>query len=166
LLAGGTPLDVGFDGFLSASTLSYNSAYYGGGIFNGGTPTVNAGTTLSDNSGRQGGGIFNTSGTVAGLTIDGRILSGNSAINGGGIFDSAGTLTVSDCTLTGNSATVKGGGIYLGGNSATVTVKDSSTITGNSAPAGSGADVYNYGVVYRDSTSTIGILDGNPARPS
>jgi hypothetical protein len=150
---------------LSASTLSHNSAWYGGGIANYGTATVNAGTTLSYNSGNHGGGIFNTSGTVAGLTIDGCTLSGNSATNGGGIFDSSGTVTFSACTLTGNSATVEGGGIYLGGNSATVTVKGSSTITGNSAPVGSGADVYNYGVVYLDSTSTISILDGNPAIP-
>ena len=57
------------------------------------------------------------------------------------------------------------GGIHLGGNSATVKVKNSSTITGNTAPAGSGADVYNYGVVYLDSSSSIAILDGNPAKP-
>jgi hypothetical protein len=150
---------------VSASTLSYNSAYYGGGIFNGGTATVNSGTMLSHNSGTHGGGIFNMSGTVARLTIDGCTLSDNSAFIGGGIFDSSGPVMVSACTLTGNSATVEGGGIYLGGNSATVTIKNSSTITGNTAPAGSGADVYSYGVVYLDSTSTIGILDGNPARP-
>jgi hypothetical protein len=28
---------------------------------------------------------------------------------------------------------------------------------------GDGPDVYNLGVLYLDSTSTIGILDGNPA---
>ena len=28
-----------------------------------------------------------------------------------------------------------------------------------------GADVYNYGVLYLDSTSTIGVRDGNPAVP-
>ena len=48
----------------------------------------------------------------------------------------------------------------------TVTVKNSSSITGNTAPAGFGADVYNAGVVYLEvSTSIIGILDGNPAKP-
>jgi hypothetical protein len=44
-----------------------------------------------------------------------------------------------------------------------VTVKNSSNITGNTAPVGFGADVYNQGVLYLDSSSTIGILDGNPA---
>jgi hypothetical protein len=31
--------------------------------------------------------------------------------------------------------------------------------------ARTGADGYNLGVLYLDSTSTIGILDGNPATP-
>ena len=45
-----------------------------------------------------------------------------------------------------------------------MTVKNSSSITGNLAPAGYIADdVYNAGVLYLDSSSTIGILDGNPA---
>jgi hypothetical protein len=42
-----------------------------------------------------------------------------------------------------------------------VTVENSSSITGNSAS--DGADVYNGGVLYLDSTSKIGSLDGNPA---
>jgi hypothetical protein len=45
-----------------------------------------------------------------------------------------------------------------------VTVENSSSITGNTAP-GYGADVYNLGVLYLDSTSTLGVLDGNPAIP-
>jgi hypothetical protein len=47
----------------------------------------------------------------------------------------------------------------------TVTVKNSSSIAGNTAPAGFGADVYNLAVLYLDSTSTIGVLNGNPAMP-
>jgi hypothetical protein len=43
-----------------------------------------------------------------------------------------------------------------------VIVQISSSITGNTAPAGYGADVYNLGVLHFDSTSTIGTLDGNP----
>ena len=71
-----------------------------------------------------------------------------------------GTLTVSGSTLSGNVAAYRGGGIA---NYGTVTVNNSSTITGNTAPVGFGADVYNQGVLYLDSSSTIGILDGNPA---
>jgi hypothetical protein len=172
---GGAIDNVGGQSILtvSASTLSYNSADEGGGIGGGianyvGTVTINSGTTLSHNSASQGGGIFNQSGTVGGLTIDGCTISGNSAGNGGGIFDSSGTVTVTNSsTITGNSATILGGGIYLGGNSARVTVEKSSSITGNSAPAGSGADVYNFGVLYVDSSSwkLIGTVDGNQPTP-
>jgi hypothetical protein len=42
-----------------------------------------------------------------------------------------------------------------------VTVENSSSITGNTAPVGSGADVYNQGTLYLDATSIIGILIGN-----
>ena len=44
-----------------------------------------------------------------------------------------------------------------------MTVTNSSSIFGNTAPVG--ADVDNLGVLDLDSTSTIGILDGTPAIP-
>jgi predicted outer membrane repeat protein len=169
---------------VSNSTLSGNTALEGGGIFNYGTLTV-SGSTLSYNTSEgEGGGIdsqgtltvsgsslfYNTSTTEGGgignhgtLTVSGSTLSDNSASKGGGIFN-AGALTVSGSTLSGNSAASAGGGIYNTNNvSATVTVKNSSSITGNTAPVGFGADVFNNGVLYLDSTSIIGILDGNPA---
>jgi hypothetical protein len=145
---------------VSGCTLSGNSANYGGGImsFNGGTLTV-SGCTLSGNSATSaGGGIYNA---LSMTTVSGSTLTGNSATEGGGIFSDIGPLTVSNCTLSGNSASAAGGGIYLNG---TATVKNSSSITGNTAPVGSGADVYNGGTLYLDSTSTIGILYGNPSK--
>lgn len=42
-------------------------------------------------------------------------------------------------------------------------VENTSSLTGNTAPAGFGADVYNLGLRYLDSTSIIDILVGNPA---
>jgi predicted outer membrane repeat protein len=143
--------------------LNSNSAkVIGGAIYCAGTLAVN-GSTLSGNSANAGGGILND-GT---LTITNCTLSNNSAFNGGGILNRYGSSTLSDSKLTGNSATNAGGGIYIygGQNSGTVTVKNSSSITGNTAPASSGADVYNQGVLDLDSTSIIGILDGNPANP-
>lgn len=63
----------------------------------------------------------------------------------------------------------RGGGIYIQvlGNygPTTVTVKDDSSVIGNTAPTGFGSDVDNLSVLYVDSSSTIGSLDGNPARP-
>jgi hypothetical protein len=110
------------------STLSSNSATFGGGggIFNDfmGTLTV-SNSTLSGNSG--GGGIFNK-GT---LTVGNSTLSGNSsAVAGGGIDnDLYGTLTVSNSTLSGNSSAYSGGGIS---NDGTLTVSNS-IVAGNGA---------------------------------
>ena len=147
---------------VTGSTLSGNSADYGGGIWNNGTATI-SGSTLSGNSANDGGGIYNQS--AGPLTVSGSTLSGNTAYAyGGGIDDYYGTLTVSGSTLSGNVAGWAGGGIYNSPYN-TVTVKNSSSITGNTAPVGDGADVYNSNVLYLDSTSSIGILDGNPAVP-
>jgi hypothetical protein len=44
-----------------------------------------------------------------------------------------------------------------------VTVENSSIITGNTAPSGSGPDVYNAHVLYWDGSGTLGTVDGNPA---
>ena len=117
--------------------------------------------TLSRNTAaRLGGGIETASGT---LNLSGCTLSGNSAAFRGGGIDALGgvygcTLNLSGCTLTGNSAAT-GGGIY-DDSGTTVTVKDSSSITGNTAPVGSGPDVLNQGVLDLDASSIIGILDG------
>jgi hypothetical protein len=145
---GGIANDSGATMTISGSTLSHNSVTQGegGGIANFSTMTV-SGSTLAGNSATfYGGGIYNMNlGTV---TISGSIL---------------GPATINGITLPGNSAEY-GGGIYIGGG--TVTVENSSTISGNLAPVGYGADdVDNLGVLYLDSTSTISILDGNHAVP-
>jgi hypothetical protein len=155
---------------ISNSTLSGNAAYEGGAVFsNGGTVTV-SGSTLSSSFGIYaiyGGGIYNSGGTV---TVSYSTLSGNNAYfpdypwirgYGGGIYNGSGTVTISYSTLFGNTAGT-GGGIY--NNGGTVTVENSSSITANYA-SDAGADVENLTVLYLDSTSEIGILDGNPATP-
>jgi hypothetical protein len=73
---------------------------------------------------------------------------------GGGIFNE-GTLTVSGSSVSGNLANDEGSGIY-NDTSGTVTVENSSTISGSNGA------VVNLGVLYLDSTSTIGGLIGNP----
>jgi len=159
---------------VSSCTFSSNSASFeGGAIYNAaayygaptGTVTIQQNSTLTGNSAARAGGIYNAeSGQV---TINGSTLSNNTATyTGGGILD-YGSVTVSGSTLTSNSAGQAGGGIMLGASYAIVTVKNSSNITGNTAPVGYGADVDNLGVLYVDSSSwnLIGTVDGNPARP-
>jgi len=141
------------------STLSGNATGVvgsGGGIFNFGSLLTVSDSTLSDNSAYYGGGISTAFPGTA--SVSGSTLSGNSAYRGGGIYVYGSTLTVSDSTLTANSATSEGGGIFnkLYG---TVTVENSSTIIGNFAPVGFGADVYNLGVLHLDSSSKIGALN-------
>ncbi len=157
------------DSSISGNTTN-SPSYNGGGIYNnGGTVTINR-SSLSGNDaqfhyvsgGGNGGGIYNAGGTV---TITDSTLSGNSAYySGGGIYNSGGTVTVSDSTLSDGFSYGGGGGIYntAGG---TVTVENSSSITGNMGGYNYGEDVYNLGVVYLDGTSTISILHGNPAIP-
>jgi hypothetical protein len=156
---------------LSGRTVSGNSAFDGAGISNWGTSKLIS-STVSNNAcldylsdsydpATEGGGIYNH-GT---LTLSGCTISGNSAnYPGGGIFN-GGSLTVSGCSVSGNLTFWGGDGIY-NGSAGTVTVENSSSITGNHSPSGYSAhvvdDVYNAGVLYLDSTSTIGVLDGNP----
>jgi hypothetical protein len=95
--------------------------------------------TISDGavpaSTSSGGGIYNLAGT---LTVSNSTLSANSASEGGGIYNLAGTLTVSNSTLSANSAGGVGGGIDNEVGTVTVT---GSTLSGNSAVArGGGID--------------------------
>lgn len=87
--------------------------------------------TISNGGTTFGGGIFNNGGT---LTISNSTLSGNSATEfdagGGGIANSSGTLTLTNSTLSGNWAS-SGGGIA---NFDTANVK--SAIVANSPSGG------------------------------
>jgi hypothetical protein len=99
------------------------------------------GLTLEDgNAGSgNGGGIDNTSGTV---TVSNCALSGNSATYGGGIYNFRGTLTVNASILSGNTAAKEGGGIFNEGFSLTV---NKSTLSGNTATTGDGGGIEDLG---------------------
>jgi hypothetical protein len=125
---------------LSGCTVSGNEAFYGGGIYNAGTATFIS-STLSNNS-----------------CVDFSGDNYNPPTEGGGIFNH-GTLTVSACTVSGNASEYEGGGIF---NSGTATVENSSRITGNILSGYLANDAENLGVLYLDSTSTVGSVIGNP----
>ena len=126
-------------------------------------PDANDLTVRSNGASR----VFHVTGgvtaTIARLALtNGRII----ATGGGGIYNERSTLTVSNCTLRGNSAP-RGGGIYNDGSgfgpSATLSVLDS-TLSGNSAgPSGAGAGIYNDGSGEGSATLSVSncTLSGN-----
>jgi hypothetical protein len=104
----------------------------------------------------RGGGIYNDH---AALTLSSCTISGNSADVGvgGGIFNDEGTLTVSSSTLSGNS-TWYGGAIsnsWLGRGSGTVTIANS-TLSGNSAISEGGAILNQNGTLTLSNTTVSG----------
>ena len=83
--------------------------------------------------------------TLEGLTLRGGAVSrvGNIGGEGGGIFTD-GTVTLTNCTLTENTA-VLGGGIHNTGNG-TVTITNC-TLAYNMTPSGSGGGIFNNGTM-------------------
>lgn len=118
---------------VSGSNVSYNSSTsYAGGIGNAaGVLTVSVSTISHNTAVNEGGGIYNSNA----LTVSASTLSYNSARDGGGIFTADGSVTVSKSTVSGNSVSTFGGGIYVGRGNVTVS---ESTIVFNSATDGGG----------------------------
>jgi len=142
----------------------------GGGIYNDGIATIANAMILSNTMsfvGLGGGGIFNDTGGV--MTIDSSTIAYNvtdatpvCAAQGGGIRN-GGTLTITNSTISDNSADESGGGMYIAGGAATLT---GITISGNNAGSGSSADKHGGGmVVVGGSTLTItnSTISGNSA---
>ncbi len=102
---------------LDQSTIKFNdagSSAKGGGIYNNATLAVKY-STISNNRAADGAGIANVN--FSGETSTSLLLatlSTNSATNqGGGIYNGSGTaMLISDSTIAKNSAVAEGGGIY------------------------------------------------------
>ena len=91
------------------------------------------------------GGVYNYyySGTYSGTTtLTNCTVSGNSACNGGGLFSgNYGTTTLTNCTVSGNSASDNGGGLFSWDTTARPTLTNC-TVSGNSA-GGNGGGLAN-----------------------
>ncbi|GAB4213930.1 MAG: hypothetical protein OHK0012_11020 [Synechococcales cyanobacterium] len=107
------------------------------------TVTIDGLTITSGSTSGKGGGIQTDLGTS--LTVTNSILSGNRAAYGGAIYTQ--TATVSNSTLSNNSATVIGGGVY-GFFNAQVS---NSTLSGNSAGV-YGGGIFTSTAIVSDST--------------
>ena len=103
---------------------------------------------------------------ISGLTITNGSESGN---NGGGIYNDHAKLTLSQCTLSGNSAGGGGGGIFSNAQTssassiASLTVVNC-TISGNSSSE-DGGGIFNFGAGFGNATLEIfnSTLSGNSA---
>ena len=116
----------------------------------------NSNDTLLNNGG--GGAIYN-----AGiLSVSNSTFNGNDLANYGGAIFSNNALTVDDSTFFNNSVTVNGGAIYSA-SSGTISISNS-TISGNSAPDGIGGGIrIGTGTVSLLSTIVAGNTNGTSA---
>jgi hypothetical protein len=102
-----------------------NSGGPGVAVFTG-TATVGR-SVVRDNSGGIGGGVAGVF-----VVVEDSTLAGNSASSGAGVWSDQ-TATITNSTITGNTATGSGGGVLTTNSDATLAY---STITENSAPNG------------------------------
>jgi predicted outer membrane repeat protein len=129
--------------------------------------TVSDGNVTSGCCDTDGGGIevISSGTTTSSLTVIDSTVSGNRAVNGGGIY-SDGTTTIENSTISGNTATFRGGGISNADGRTNIT---SSTITKNSAPSlisshGGGAGVASYGDTSTHTMVANSIISANSAQ--
>jgi hypothetical protein len=138
---------------IEGSDIYGNRAQIGGGIYNfaNSMVTLLGNTRLRDNiaSDSGGGGLYNA-GTA---TLTNVTLSGNSALGDGGGILNTGTATLTNVTLSGNSAGT-GGGLANAGTATLTNV----TLSGNNS-AGFGGGVYDAGTATLSNVT----LSGNSA---
>jgi len=109
----------------------------GGGIYLASGMVTISGSTFESNAGPLGGGIFNEGGMLS-LT-DSTIANSTSSFGpGGGIYNvKSGGATLTNCTVTLNSAAGNGGGIE---NSATLSLVNCTVANNSAASNGGGID--------------------------
>jgi len=112
-------------------------------IFDVDTNGVGISVTLTGLTLRNGKAISSSGGAIrnqATLTLSDCTLTSNTADLGGGGINNQGTLTLSRCTLNDNTASTDGGGLY--NSSSAVSTLTNSTFSSNSASS-LGGGVYN-----------------------
>ncbi len=126
---------------LQRCTLSNNSAFQGGGIFNESLTLTATDVTIGGNSASQGGGgIFNDTGSTTLVNCN---VKGNAALVGGGLANGFSFAEIRNSTISNNTAIFNGGGILNDGSQMIVT---GGTISGNTvtSPSGRGGGIDNH----------------------
>ncbi len=155
------------DGVLSNNIASYSQGVFsaaGGGIYNSGEMACEEGSVIKENQAEKfGGGIYTTGKlSLLGGSIQGNTTEGDSVervINcGGGVFVASGTFTMTEGTITDNTAystaatntpygsVGNGGGVYVNNSSDTASfVMESGTIRGNRAVSSMESEYFGHG---------------------
>ncbi len=123
---------------INDTSFSYNSAPYGGAIFNNGTLTITDSTFAHNSATLEGGGALELLGST---TLTSVTLNNNSAVNAGGairLYNLPSTLTMNNVTITDNSATT-GSAINCVGDG-TLSMNHV-TVAGNITPPDSGNSI-------------------------
>lgn len=145
---------------LNTDLYQNHADYYGGAIGNYGTLAVFTTTVDANSAVVRGGGIYNYEGGH--LDINQSTLSDNLAQFGGGIYSELfihnnAALTMTNSTLSGNTASRDGGGIYaVGGHISlfnTTIARNLVLVPTNVVYTGLG------GGVYITATATVSVLD-------
>lgn len=132
---------------INGGNITGNTATYGGGVYHIGdyrtcdTLTISGSATIIGNTATDGGGVYvesgkNTSNWNKGqgaLQINGGSITNNTATgNGGGVYiNERGLLTITGGNVTDNTATVNGGGVYFNGESKKFNISGNINVTGN-----------------------------------
>ena len=152
-LGGGIDVQASAQLNLNRVSVTGNQAANGAGISNRGTINLTDVAISNNGDGTTviGGGVWNQ----GAATLDRVTLNENRADSGAGIFNdsTATSLALTNVTVSGNTATVSGGGLYT--NSAATIY--SSTFTLNTADTGGGIHIQNPGTI----TLTNSIIEGN-----
>ena len=128
---------------LNVGEISNNVASFGGGMnYEDGTVRINEGSTISGNTATRGAGIM-VSGdniTMSGGIITGNRAKGNQYKNGGGVYIVqytkqgtgviTGVFTMTGGKITGNTADIYGGGVYIQ-NNGIFNVSGDANVSGN-----------------------------------
>src|SRR5439155_19551067 len=126
---------------ITNSTFLNNSAHTTGGGFgdaHGSGSLIITHSLFTNNTASGNGGGMAASGPTTSITnseIDGNTSGGN----GGGVFAKGTTLTIQSCTFANNTAGGNGGGVELDTTGAGSTISDT-TLTGNTATNSTGAN--------------------------
>ena len=150
------PVPYGGAVYLSSSSATFrncifeeNTAEEGGAIYCDGGEVVLDSCIISGNSADTFGGgvrlkLWST------LTINNCLVTDNESARGGGLYCGNSNVTVTNCTIAGNTATTDGGGLELAWDS-TGTVTDS-ILWDNTSPTG-------HEIAVKGSTDNPSILD-------